>query len=158
MKVKVAQSCLTFCDLIEYTVHGILQARILEWVAIPFSRGVFPTQGSNSGLLHWRQILYQLSHKGSPRILPEFAQIHVHQVSDVIQSSHPLPPASSLAFSLSQHFSNELALRIRWPKYWSFSFHISPSNEYSWLISFRMDWLDLLAVQGTLKSLFQHDN
>ena len=53
-------------------------------------------------------------------------------------------------------FSNELALRIRWPKYWSFSFSISPSNEYSGLISFRMDWLDLLAVQGTLKSLFQH--
>ena len=53
-------------------------------------------------------------------------------------------------------FSNELALRIRWPKYWSFSFSISPSNEYSGLISFRMDWLDLLAVQGTLKSLLQH--
>ena len=53
-------------------------------------------------------------------------------------------------------FSNESALRIRWPKYWSFSFNISPSNEYSGLISFRMDWLDLLAVQGTLKSLFQH--
>ena len=53
-------------------------------------------------------------------------------------------------------FSNELVLLIRWPKYWSFSFSISPSNEYSGLISFRMDWLDLLAVQGTLKSLLQH--
>ena len=53
-------------------------------------------------------------------------------------------------------FSNESVLRIRWPKYWSFSFRISPSNEYSGLISFRMDWLDLLAVQGTLKSLLQH--
>ena len=53
-------------------------------------------------------------------------------------------------------FSSELALCIRWPKYWSFSFSISPSNEYSGMISFRMDWLDLLAVQGTLKSLFQH--
>ena len=53
-------------------------------------------------------------------------------------------------------FSNESALRIRWPKYWSFSFNISPSNEHSGLISFRMDWLDLLAVQGTLKSLLQH--
>ena len=53
-------------------------------------------------------------------------------------------------------FSNESVLRIRWPKYWSFSFNISPSNEYSGLISFRMDWLDLLAVQGTLKSLLQH--
>ena len=55
-------------------------------------------------------------------------------------------------------FSNESALCIRWPKYWSFSFNISPSNEYSGLISFRMDWLDLLAVQGTLKSLLQHHN
>ena len=55
-------------------------------------------------------------------------------------------------------FPNELALRIRWPKYWSFSFSISPSNEYSGLISFRMDWLDLLAAQGILKNLFQHHN
>ena len=55
-------------------------------------------------------------------------------------------------------FSNELALHIRWPKYWSFSFNLSPSNEYPGLISFRMDWLDLLAVQGTLKSLLQHHN
>ena len=55
-------------------------------------------------------------------------------------------------------FSNESALCIRWPKYWSFSFSISPSNEYSGLISFRMDWLDLLAIQGTLKSLFQHNS
>jgi len=68
---------------------------------------------------------------------------------------HPLLLLPSV---FPQHFSNELALRIRWPKCWSFSFHIGPSNEYSWLISFRMDWLDLLAVQGTLKSLFQHNN
>ena len=60
------------------------------------------------------------------------------------------------SFSASGSFQNESAVRIRWPKYWSFSFNISPSNEYSWLISFRMDWLDLLAVQGTLKSLLQH--
>ena len=90
--------------------------------------------------------------------LPEFAQTHVHWVSDSIKSSHPLP-SSSFAFNLSQHqdfFSSELALGIRWPKYWSFSFSISPSNEYSELISFRMNWLDLLAVQGALKSLLQH--
>ena len=61
-----------------------------------------------------------------------------------------------LIFPRTMGFSNESALHIRWPKYWSFSFNISPSNEYSGLISFRMDWLDLLAVQGTLKSLLQH--
>ena len=61
-------------------------------------------------------------------------------------------------FSSIRVFSNESALRIRWPKYWSFSFNISPSSEYPGLISFRMDWLDLLAVQGTLKSLLQHHN
>ena len=70
----------------------------------------------------------------------------------------PLSCPSSPAFNLSQHqnFSNESALCIRWPKYWSFSFNISPSNEHSGLITFKMDWLDLLAVQGTLKSLLQH--
>ena len=67
--VKFAQSCLTLCDPMEYTVHGILQSRMLEWVNIPFSRGLFPTQGSNPGLLHCRWILYQLRHQGSPRIL-----------------------------------------------------------------------------------------
>ena len=66
VKVKVAQSCPTFCDPKDYTVHEILQARILEWVAIPFSKGIFPTQGSNPGLPHCRWIPYQLSHHGSP--------------------------------------------------------------------------------------------
>ena len=76
---------------------------------------------------------------------------------DAIQPSHPLSSLSPPALSLSQIrvFSNESALCIRWPKYWSFSFNISPSNEHPGLISFRMDWLDLLAVQGTLKSLLQ---
>ena len=70
---------------------------------------------------------------------------------------HPLLLLRSI-FSSIRVFSNESVIRIRWPKYWSFSFSISPSNEYSGLISFRRDWLDLLAVQGTLKSLFQHHN
>ena len=88
--------------------------------------------------------------------LPEFTQTHVHWVGDVIQPSHPLssfllPPS---IFPSIRVFSNESILCIRWPKYWSFS--ISPSSEYSGLISFRMDWMDLLAVQGTLKSLLQH--
>ena len=89
--------------------------------------------------------------------LPEFTQIHVHWVSDAIQPSHPLSCPSPPAFHLSQLFSNKSVLHIRWwSKYWNFSFSISPSNEYSGLISFKMDWLDLLAVQGTLKSLLQH--
>ena len=90
--------------------------------------------------------------------LPEFTQTHV--IESVMPSSHlilchpllllpPIPPNIRV-------FSNESNLHMRWPKYWSFSFSISPSNEYPGLISFRMDWLDLLAVQGTLKSLLQH--
>ena len=88
--------------------------------------------------------------------LPELAQTHVHWFYD--QPSHPLSSPSPPTFNLSQHqgLSNESVLPIRWPKYWSFSFSISPSNEYSGLISFRMDWLDLRAAQGTLKSLLQH--
>ena len=86
--------------------------------------------------------------------LPDLAQTHVHPVGDAIQPSHPLS-SSSLASILSsiRVFSNESVLHIRWPKYWSLSFSISPSNEYSGLILFRNDWLDLLTVQGTLKSL-----
>ena len=89
--------------------------------------------------------------------LPELAQTHVHSVGDAIQPSHPLPSPSPLALNLSQHQS-----LVQWvsswhqvAKDWSFSFSINPSSEYSGLISFRMDWLALLAVQGTLKSLLQ---
>ena len=115
--------------------------------------------------------------------LPKPTQTHVHWVSDVIQPSHSLSSPSPPAFNLSQHqglfffyfifkykciyfnwrlitlqycIGFAILLCIRWPKYWSFSFSTSPSNENSGLISFRMDWLDLLAVQGTLKSLLQH--
>ena len=90
--------------------------------------------------------------------LPEFTQTHVYRVGDAIQPSHslsspsppaPIPPSIRI-------FSNESTLHMRWPKYWSFSFSISPSKEIPGLICFRMDWLSLLAVQGTLKSLLQH--
>ena len=90
--------------------------------------------------------------------LLQFTQTHVHRVSDAIQPSHPrstlllLPP---IPLSI-RVFSNESPLCMRWPKYWSFSFSIVPSKEHPGLISFRMDWLDLLTVQGTLKSLLQH--
>ena len=111
---SVTQSCLTFCDPMDFPVH----------------------------------------HQ-----LPEFTQSHVHWVGDAIQPSHPLSSPSPPTFNHSQHQGLfKWILYIRWPKYWSFSFSISPSNEYSGLISFRMDWFDLLAVQGTLKSLLEHHN
>ena len=87
--------------------------------------------------------------------LPEFTQTHVHQVSDAIQPSHPLSSPSPPAPNPSQHQSL-CQILMRWPKYWSFSFSIIPSKEIPGLISFRMDWLDLLTAQGTLKSLLQH--
>ena len=90
--------------------------------------------------------------------LPELAQTHVHWVSDSIQPSHPLsfPFLLPSIFSSIRVFSNQSVLHIRWPKYGSFSFSISPSKVYSGLIFFSIDWLDLLAVQGTLKSLLQY--
>ena len=90
--------------------------------------------------------------------LPKLAQTHVHWVRDVIQLSRPLLSPSPPAFYLFQHQGLFRWVRssIRWPKYWSFSFSISPSSEYSGLISFRIDWFDFLAVQGTLKSFLQH--
>ena len=92
--------------------------------------------------------------------LPEFTETHVHQVSDAIQPSHPLSSLSPPAPNPShiKIFSSESPLHMRWPKYWSFSFGIIPPKEIPGLISFRMDWLDLLAVHGTLKSLLQHHN
>ena len=90
--------------------------------------------------------------------LPEFTQTHVRWVGDAIQPSHPLSPllVSPSIFPSIRVFSNESVICIRWPKYWRFSFSISPSNEYSGLVSFRINWLDLFAVQETPKSLLQH--
>ena len=101
-----------------------------------------------------------LQHTMLPRPSPILGayQTHVHRVTDSIQPSHPLSSPSPFPsiFPSIRVFSKESVLNVRWPKYWSFSFSISPSDEYSGLIYFRMDWLDLLAVQGTLKSLLQH--
>ena len=91
--------------------------------------------------------------------LPEFTQTHVHWVGDARQPSHPLSSPSPPALNLSQHqglFQWVSSLHQVGPNYWSFSFNISPSSEHPGMISFKMDWLDLLAVQGTLKSLLQH--
>ena len=186
MKVLVTQSCLTLCDTMAWSlpavfVHQILQARRLEWVAIPFFRISSQSQESNPGLLDCRQVFSQLfvvmgvdqslSHIwlcnpmncNKPgfavlHYLPEFAQTQVHWAS--IQSNHlilchPLLLPCSV-FPSIRVFSNESVLCIRWPKYWSFSFNISPSNEYSGLISIRIGYFHITALQGTLKSLFQH--
>ena len=100
------------------------------------------------------------AHQASLSITNPWSLLKLMSIESVMPSNHlilchPLLPPSSI-FPSIRFFSNELVLRIRWPKYWSFSSSISPSNEYSGLIPFRMDWLDLLAVQGTLKSLLQH--
>ena len=98
--------------------------------------------------------------QASPSITSSWSSLKLMSIESAMPSNHLiichlllLPPS---IFPSIRIFSNESALCIRWPKYWSFSFNISPSNEYSGLISFRMDWLDLLAIQGTLKSLLQH--
>ena len=111
------------------------------------SESVSPSVVSNSLQTHG------LQHAGlpCPSPPPGIAQTHVHRVNDAIQQSHPLSTPSPPTFI--RVFSTESSLPIRWPKYRSFSFSISPFGEYSGLISFRMDWFELLAVQGTLKRL-----
>ena len=151
---------------------------------------IFPTKGSNPGHPRCRQILYQPSHKGSPKRAIQFSSVQfrhsvmpnsvtpwiaAHQASLSITNSwsslkltsiESVMPSSHLIFCRPlflltpiprsiRVFSNESTLHMRWPKYWSFSFSIIPSKQHPGLISFRMDWLDLLAVQGTLKSLLQ---
>ena len=112
-----------------------------------FSRSVSDSLWPN-GLHHAR--LPSLHH------LPELAQTHVYWVGDAIQPSLSSPSLPVFHFPRIMVFSNESVFCIRWPKYWSFSLSISSSSEYSGLISFRIDWFDLLVVQGTLKSLLQH--
>ena len=122
-----------------------------------------PWTSSVSSVTQWCLTLYNpldCITPGFPVLyqLLKLVQTLVHWVGDTIQPSYPLLTLLLLpsVFPRIRVFSNESIHRIRWPKYWGFSFSISPSNEYSRLISFRMDWLDLLAVQGTLKSLLQH--
>ena len=189
---------------------GILQARILVWVAMPssmgssqprdwtyvshitgeffaiwatknpgvgslfFLQGNFPTQESNQDLMHSVQFgsVQSLSHvrlfvtpwitarQASLSITNSWSSLRLKSIKSVMPSSHlilrrPLLLLPSIPPSI-RVFSNELTLLMRWQKYWSISFNISPSNEHPGLISFRMDWLDLLAVQGALKRLFQH--
>ena len=137
---SVAQSCPTLCDPMNCSTPGLQSCPTL----------CDPMNRSMPG--------HPVHHQ-----LPEFTQTQhpssrwCHPVGDVIQSSHPLsspfPPAPNPS---QNHSPNESTLCMRWPKYWSFSLSISPYNEYPGLVSFRIDWLDLLAVQGTLKNLLQH--
>ena len=140
------------------SVHGISQARILECLL----QGIFPTFGSVQSLSHVRLFAtpWISARQTSLSITNSRSSLKFMSIESVMPSSHlilccPLLLLPPIAPSI-RVFSNESALHIRWPKYWSFSFIISPSNEHLGLISFRMDLLDLLAVQGTLKSLFQH--
>ena len=135
---SVAQSCLTLCNPIIHCSQFSSVAQLCLTLCDPMN-------ASTAGLPVHHQFL-------------EFTQTHVHE--SVMPTSHlilchPLLLLPSI-FPSIRVFSNESLLLIRWPKYWSFSFSVSASNEYARLISFRMDWLDLLAVQGTLKSLLQH--
>ena len=115
-------------------------------------------QSVSQSVQSYPTVCYPMNHStpGLPvhHQLPESTQTHVRWVSDAIQPPHPLSSTSPPAVNLSQHQGLfKLALHIRWPKYWSFSFNISPSNENPGLSSFRMDWLDLLAIQGTVKKM-----
>ena len=180
-----AQLCPTLCDPMDCSlkgssVHGVSQARIFELVIISLSRGSSQTRDQTHISCTGRQILdlwdassvQSLSHvwlfttpwtiarQASLSITNSLSPPKSMSIESVMPSNHlilccpllllpPIPPSIRV-------FSNESALRIRWPKYWSFSFNISPSNEHLGPIFFRMDWLDLLAVQGTLKGLLQH--
>ena len=126
MKVKVAQSCLTLSDPMDYTVHGILQARILDWVAFVILPGIFPTQGSKPGLPHCGQILYQLSHKGSPwygvRKCSNFILLHVavqfsqHHLLKRLSLPHGifLPPVSKIRDPQMHGFISGISILFHW--------------------------------------------
>ena len=204
---EVAQLCPTLCDPMDCSlpgssVHGILQARALEWGAIAFSASSWQSRAnvnrkehtsttSSSSIVALYCPLLANSGKAADRASPALfssvqslscvrlfatpwtaarqaslsianfrSLLKLMSIASVMPSNHLIlcPPFLLLSsiFPNIRDFSNKLVLHVRWLKYWSFSFSISPSNEYSGLISFRIDWLDLLAVQGTLKSLLQH--
>ena len=182
------------CSPLSSSVHGISRARILEWVAISFSKGSFWRRDWTHVPCIGKWILYFWNHLGSLNfksidnskfssvqslsrmrlfvtpwtaarqaslsITNFWSLLKLMSIKSVMPSCHlifchPLLLLPSV-FTSIRVFSSESVLCIRWPKYWSFSFSISPSNEYSGLISFRMDWFDLFAVQGTLESFLQY--
>ena len=133
----------TLISILAFRIMPEIQRGSVQFSLSVVSDSLWPMDCSTPGFLVYQQP-------------PELAQTHVHQVGNAIQPSYPLSCSSPPAFNLSQHwvFSKESVLDIRWPKYWIFSFSVSPSNENSGLISFRMDCFELLAVQGTLVFFF----
>ena len=131
-------------------VSNILEIHSSIFSSVQFSPSVMTESLRPHELQHARP--------STPSPTPGACSTHVHRVSDAIKPSHPLLSPSPPRFNLSQHqgLFEWVSSSHEMPKYWSFSFNISPSNEHPGLISFRIDWLDLLAVQGTLKSLLQH--
>ena len=185
---SILWSCPALCNLMDcsppgFSIHGIYQTRILEWVAISYSRESPQPRDWTwiFFLLHWQADSLPLYHLGSPFIgsvqLLSHVQLFVNpctaacqaslfitnsqsmlklpSIESVIPSNHLIlcgPLLLPSIFPSIRVFSDESVLCIKWPKYWSFSFSIGPSNEYSGLISFRIDWFGLLSVQGPLKS------
>ena len=165
------------CSLPGSSIHGISQAKLLEWVAISSSRGSFqprdwtPVSCTGRQILYWH-LVQSLSRvwlfatpwitacQASLSITNSRSLLKLMPIKSVMPSSHLVLCRPLLLLPLIlpsiRIFSSESTLGVRWPKYWSFSFSISPSSEHPGLISFRRDWLDLLAVQGTFKSLLQH--
>ena len=153
MRAELLQLCSIPGDPVDHSppgssVHGILQGRILEWVAMPFSWGSSQPRGQT----HVFATPWSAAHQASLSITNSWSLLKLMSIESVMPSNHLILCHALLLlpsiFPSIRVFSNESVLHMTWPKYWSFS--ISPSNEYSGLISFRMDWLDLLAVQGTL--------
>ena len=132
-------------------VQGTLKSLVQHHSSVQFSHSVVSNSLQPHGLHHARLPCPS----PTPGVYPNSVSIESVMPSSHLILCHPLLLLTSILPSI-RVFSNESALRKRWPKYWSFNFNISPSNEYSGLISFRLGWLDLLAVQGTLKSLLQH--
>ena len=151
------------CSFPPHTATGLQSCYLQDFIQMPPPKQAFPGQFSSVKSLSrvhlfatpWtaaRQASLSITNSQRlPKLMSIESVIPSNQL--ILCSPHLLPPS---IFPSIMIFSNESALCIRWPKYWSFSFNISPSNEYSGLISFRIDWLDLLAVQGSLKSLLQH--
>ena len=154
------QSCLTLCDSVDCSTPGFpVHYQLLEFAS---EKAMAPHSSTFAWWIPWTEEPGGLPSMGSHRVghdqsdlaAAELAQTHVHGV--VMPSNHLIlcrPLFLPSVFPSIRVFSNKSILRIRWPKYWSFSFSVSPSNEYSGLISLRIDWFDLLAVLRTLKSL-----